>query len=198
MEKRDRVRVPLIVKGKTAILDSAESDMVYTANISPHGLCFYSKAPLPLGIDLSLEMEMEQPGKNGLKERLHGRIQWKKDLGEMSGYGLAFSSPLSRDDTPQLRRRAIGFQAPTRIKRSSSGSASHPKNLLTNRERQIIQLIALGQRNREMADRLRITRKTVETHRANIYTKLKVHNVVQLLRTLEKTVSWGEPQDLTQ
>ena len=188
MENRDRVRVPLIARGKTAPLDSAGAGgMVYTANISPNGLCFYSKNLLPLGMDLSLDLELEPPEKDGLKERLHGRILWKKDLGEMSGYGLSFSSPLNRDDTPQLRQRAIGFQFPVRIKRSSGRSASQSKNLLTHRERQIIHLIAQGHRNREMADQLRITRKTVETHRANIYTKLKVHNVVQLLRSIEKT-----------
>lgn len=191
MEKRDRVRVPIIAKGKTTMLDSVDGGMVYTANISPHGLCFYSQTPLDLGMNLSLELDLEHPEGNGQKERLHGRIRWRKDLGEMIGYGFSFSSPLNQDETPQLRQRAIGFQTSTRLKRSPSASASHSKSLLTKRERQIIQLIALGQRNREMAERLRITRKTVETHRANIYTKLKVHNVVQLLRTLEKTDSWN-------
>ena len=192
MEKRDRVRVPLIARGKTALLDSAGGGgMVYTANISPNGLCFFSKAPLPLGADLKLELELEHLDNDAPKEHLQGRVQWRKDWGEMSGYGISFSSPLNQEKTPKLRRRAVGFQFPVRMKRSSGRSASQSKNLLTHRERQIIHLIAQGHRNREMADQLRITRKTVDTHRANIYTKLNVHNVVQLLRAIEKTAGWG-------
>ena len=192
MEKRDRVRVPLISRGKTAIVNSAGTGgMVYTANISPNGLCFFSKIPLPLGTDLKLELEMEHIDNDAPTEYLQGRVQWRKDWGEMNGYGISFSSPLNQEQTPQLRRRAVGFQFPVRMKRSSRRSASQSKNLLTQRERQIVHLIGQGHRNREMADQLRITRKTVETHRANIYTKLKVHNVVQLLRAIEKTGGWG-------
>ncbi len=47
---------------------------------------------------------------------------------------------------------------------------------LTQRERQILKLIAEGQKNKEIADFLCISIKTVEKHRANLMKKLNLHN----------------------
>ena len=51
---------------------------------------------------------------------------------------------------------------------------------LTHREREILKLIAEGHRNREIADYLCISVKTVEKHRANLMEKLDLHNVQAL------------------
>ena len=55
-------------------------------------------------------------------------------------------------------------------------------NLLTSREREIIQLVAEGRSSKEVADALSISLKTVETHRANIMRKLDLHSVSELVR----------------
>jgi DNA-binding NarL/FixJ family response regulator len=47
---------------------------------------------------------------------------------------------------------------------------------LTDRERQVLELIALGHTQREVASRLCISAKTVETHRARIAEKLQCHS----------------------
>jgi DNA-binding NarL/FixJ family response regulator len=47
---------------------------------------------------------------------------------------------------------------------------------LTRRERQIVKLIAEGQKNREIASLLHISEKTVEKHRSNLMKKLNLHN----------------------
>jgi DNA-binding NarL/FixJ family response regulator len=48
---------------------------------------------------------------------------------------------------------------------------------LTSREREILKLIAEGYKNKEIADDLCISVKTVEKHRANLMEKLNLHNV---------------------
>jgi DNA-binding NarL/FixJ family response regulator len=48
---------------------------------------------------------------------------------------------------------------------------------LTSREREILKLITEGYRNKEIADELCISLKTVEKHRANLMEKLDLHNV---------------------
>lgn len=53
---------------------------------------------------------------------------------------------------------------------------------LTSRERQILKLIAEGSRNRDIAERLTISQKTVETHRLNMMQKLDAHNVAELVQ----------------
>jgi len=51
---------------------------------------------------------------------------------------------------------------------------------LTLRERQVLKLVAEGRRNREVAELLSISLKTVETHRLNLMRKLDAHNAAEL------------------
>ena len=53
---------------------------------------------------------------------------------------------------------------------------------LTNREHEILQLIWSGLKNKEIAQRLKISVKTVEAHRANMMKKVRVSNTAQLLK----------------
>ena len=53
---------------------------------------------------------------------------------------------------------------------------------LTNREQEILQLIWTGLKNREIAQRLKISVKTVEAHRATMMKKVRVSNTAQLLK----------------
>jgi len=53
---------------------------------------------------------------------------------------------------------------------------------LTPREREIVQLLAEGKSNKEIATFLNISVKTAETHRANIMLKLNFHSVTELVR----------------
>src|SRR5690606_29787030 len=57
---------------------------------------------------------------------------------------------------------------------------------ITKREKQILGMIAEGIGNREIAEQLGKSIRTIETHRFNIMKKLKVNNVVELLRKLEE------------
>ena len=53
---------------------------------------------------------------------------------------------------------------------------------LTAREREIVQLIAEGLNSKEIAQRLKLSPKTVLVHRNNIMQKLNLHNQAQLIR----------------
>lgn len=54
-------------------------------------------------------------------------------------------------------------------------------DLLTTREREILQLIAEGSSNKEIAAALNISLYTVETHRSHILEKLNLHNPAELI-----------------
>lgn len=56
------------------------------------------------------------------------------------------------------------------------------RGALTQREREVLQLVAEGRSNKEIATALSIGVKTVETHRANVMTKLELHTVADLVR----------------
>lgn len=79
------------------------------------------------------------------------------------------SSPLSE--------RAIeAYTQKTEVK------AVDPYDQLTTREREILQLTAQGCTNTEIASRLYISPRTVETHRTNLMRKLDLHNHAQLIQ----------------
>lgn len=59
---------------------------------------------------------------------------------------------------------------------------ANPRNPLTVREREILQLIAEGNASKEIADLLYISVRTVETHRASLMRKLDLKNVADLVR----------------
>jgi DNA-binding NarL/FixJ family response regulator len=54
-------------------------------------------------------------------------------------------------------------------------------DLLSVREKEILQLLASGKSNRDIADLLHISISTVETHRNNIFQKLHLHNLAELI-----------------
>ena len=61
-------------------------------------------------------------------------------------------------------------------------TASKDEDKPTTREREIIQLLAEGQSNKEVAEKLGISVKTVETHGAAIMRKLGLHSIGELVR----------------
>jgi DNA-binding NarL/FixJ family response regulator len=62
-----------------------------------------------------------------------------------------------------------------------NGEQKSPLNVLTNRERSILQLIAEGRSNRTAAEFLSVSTKTVEKHRANLMRKLGLRNSGELM-----------------
>ncbi len=52
--------------------------------------------------------------------------------------------------------------------------------LLTDREREVLKLVAQGLATKEIASQLFISARTVETHRANLMRKLDLHSVAKL------------------
>ncbi len=68
------------------------------------------------------------------------------------------------------------------LKRADDGDEKSTYDGLTEREREVLTLIADGLSNQEVADRLVISVKTVERHRANILAKLGLHSRTELVK----------------
>lgn len=66
--------------------------------------------------------------------------------------------------------------------KQSQGAGLLELDVLTPRQRQVLQLIAEGMGTREIAERLHVSIKTVETHRAQLMDRLNIHDVPGLVR----------------
>jgi DNA-binding NarL/FixJ family response regulator len=67
-------------------------------------------------------------------------------------------------------------------RRESSGTGGDMVAALSERERQVLRLLALGSSAKEVAAQLSISVKTVETHRARLCAKMATHSVADLTR----------------
>lgn len=68
---------------------------------------------------------------------------------------------------------------------NASGASSARDYHITKREKQILQLVYQGRSNKEIADDLGKSVRTIETHRFNIMKKLEVGNITELLRKID-------------
>ncbi|MES2934051.1 MAG: response regulator [Pseudomonadota bacterium] len=64
-------------------------------------------------------------------------------------------------------------------------AARHRLDNLTNRERQVLDLILDGKMNKHIADQLGISLRTVEVHRANVFAKMNVKTAMELAGLLK-------------
>jgi DNA-binding NarL/FixJ family response regulator len=77
--------------------------------------------------------------------------------------------------------RAIDDEVVRQLERRV-GSSATGIDVLTSRQRQILQMIAEGQGTRQIAERLSLSVKTIETHRAQLMQRLDIHDVPGLVR----------------
>jgi len=87
---------------------------------------------------------------------------------------------VARGDTwlsPSLTKRVV--KALTQGGQPATGG---PLQVLTPRQREVLQLVAEGHSNKEIASRLNVALKTVETHRTELMERLGIHGVAGLVR----------------
>ncbi len=90
--------------------------------------------------------------------------------------GIARGSRVFSPEHEQRAMRELGRMA------RSARDATRVAGLLTGREVEVLQLLSEGLTLHQVARRLRISPRTVETHVRKTYRKLGVHNRVQALR----------------
>jgi two-component system response regulator NreC len=79
--------------------------------------------------------------------------------------------------SPPLSERAINAYL-----QKSKETAFDPYETLTTREREVLQMAAMGASSSEIASRLFVSRRTIENHRASMMKKLDLHTQTQLIR----------------
>ena len=95
----------------------------------------------------------------------------------LDGFGA-----LRRRDEAVRELRKLGH----RVVRAARDGNDGPLGALTAREREIALLVAGGRTNREVAEQLVLSAKTIEAHLRNIYAKLGVRSRVELAREAER------------
>ncbi len=109
-----------------------------------------------------------------LKAGVAGYLLKKSAGAELaSSIRAAFRGGLVLD--PEVARLAFAEPGP-------AGGAASPYESLTDREKQVLKLVAEGHSNKEIADLLGISVKTAMTHREHVMTKLDLHSRTELIK----------------
>ncbi len=106
-----------------------------------------------------------------------------------SGYVVKQAAPAELISAIQAVYRGDSFLSPKISKaiideylKRAEPAASSEQAKLTDREREVLQLIAEGYSNRDIAQKLQISIKTAGVHRTNLMEKLGFHNVTDLVK----------------
>jgi DNA-binding NarL/FixJ family response regulator len=114
-----------------------------------------------------LVRDMLEAGAHGFVEKTAGLFEFKKGLETIANGGTYFGPAVAA-----LLRNVMAN--PTAV--------NSAPDFLTDREREILQLVAESHSTREIADKLEISAKTVDNHRTNLMRKLNLHDVASLTR----------------
>lgn len=161
--------------------------------LQPHIIVMDISMPELNGLDATRRIHKMLPDAGILILSLYFSDQLLRDVVEAGARGYILKSDTDRDLVAAVNLIANGKTFFTScasdliLKDSSMMSGSPDAQLnerqrLTPREREILQLLTESKTNREVAELLGISRKTVEAHRTNLMRKLQVHSISELVR----------------
>lgn len=92
--------------------------------------------------------------------------------------------PFNDNDLVDRIIEALAWDARVRAEDAGAASVAAHLSTLTVRERQVMDLVLAGKLNKVIADKLGITMRTVEVHRAHVFEKMGVKTAVELAQLL--------------
>ena len=139
------------------------------------------------GLDATRQICRERPDAAILILTMHESDQLYMDLQRAGARGCVLKSDSSRQLLAAVEAVATGKLYFTRVVPAGvqAPEAPSPARLparLSAREREIVQLLAEGRSNKEIATMLGIAYKTVDAHRTNVMRRLNMHSVTELVR----------------
>ena len=142
------------------------------------------------GLHATMEIIKQRPGTKVLILSMYSDEQYVRNALDAGAKGYILKSAIENDLTRAVKAVAAGEQylAPElssvlirAIQTGSFEKASDPYERLTQREKQVLQLIAHGKSNKEIAVMLDLSVNTVAVHRANLMSALGVHKTAELV-----------------
>jgi DNA-binding NarL/FixJ family response regulator len=141
------------------------------------------------GIEATRRIVREMPAVKVLMLSMHADPKYVIEALNAGASGFVLKSCLSREFVAAIRAVAmnefyLSHELHPILGREFQKRPAKPlaAAMLTQREREILVMLANGKSYSQIADLLQISSKTVETHRAHIMKKLNVHNIAGLTK----------------
>jgi DNA-binding NarL/FixJ family response regulator len=176
----------------TVIAEAADgAEAVELARADPPDLAILDIAmPRMTGLQAARELIRRQPGLRILFLTMYDNEQYFFEALRVGAAGYVMKSVADRDlveachaamrDEPFLYPGAVTTLVRDYLARARDGAI--PARAVTDREEEVLKLVAEGHSTREIAELLFISAKTVERHRSNIFAKLGLRDRLELTR----------------
>jgi DNA-binding NarL/FixJ family response regulator len=193
---RQGLRALLTAEEDIEVIGEAENgrQAVMLAKKNPPDVVVMDVAmPLLNGLEATKQILRNVPETKVLVLTSYGNDECVEQLMRAGATGYLIKQTAANDLLKAIREvhRGNAYFSPTIAKRlrdqcrqvfSSAGQPVRKDNGLTSREAEVLQLIAEGFSNKQIAGELTISIKTVEKHRQQVMNKLNIHDVAGLTR----------------
>jgi len=164
------------------------------------------QAPSP-GTAGCLLLDLRMPGPGGLElQQALARMDSPLPIIFLSGYGDVATSvsamkagardfltkPVDPDALLSAVSSALSHAERDQATRRESGTWNRKLENLTPREREVLEQVVAGRRNKQIAASLATSERTVKAHRAHIMEKMGTESVAELIRSAERWQTGGE------
>ena len=163
-----------------------------TSVLNPDLILMDIEMPEMSGIQASQEIKKSHPQIKIIIVSMHNEKQLIKKLIDQGADGYLLKNSSQREVMDAIEKVLnnqiyLSQDVTLSLLDKSQNKSSHNSDVttiaqLTEREIEILKLVAQGMTNKEVGDSLNISHRTVDTHRTNLMKKLNVTNVAGLIR----------------
>ena len=191
---RDGIRALLDDQADIEVIGEAEDGQAtvkMTAQLLPDVVVMDIAMPLLNGLEATRQIQRDYPQVKVLILTMHENEEYIRQVLAAGALGYVLKDAAARDLLSAIRAvyqgEAVLSPAITRLVIEDYlrwGDIRPPDstNGLTSREREVLQLIAEGYTNKEIAEILCLSIKTVQSHRTNLMSKLDLHDRGELIK----------------
>jgi DNA-binding NarL/FixJ family response regulator len=133
------------------------------------------------GVQATKEILKHVPGTSVLVLSMHADDNYVRNALDAGARGYLLKNAVDVDLVGAIRAVAEGRRYLSSGLKYPTGEKDDELDRLTVRERQVLQLIAQGKSNKEIAALLDLSVNTVSVHRANLMEKMNIHRTAELV-----------------
>jgi DNA-binding NarL/FixJ family response regulator len=186
---RAGIRTLLDLEADLEVVGEAEDGLQAVAQakkLQPDLVVIDLSMPLMNGVDAIRQIKQRDPGTKVIVMTVHKSDEHVRAALDAGADGYLLKDDSHHDLLAALRSVALGgtYLSPKvcgkvvsgYLEKDAAAGVGLSSDMLTEREREVVKLVAEGYKNREIAEHLSLSIKTVEKHRANIMRKLDLHS----------------------
>ncbi len=171
--------------------EDGQATLKMVAQLKPDVVVMDIAMPLLNGLEATRQIRRDHPQVKVLILTMHENEEYIRQVLAAGALGYVLKDAAARDLLGAIRTvnqgEAVLSPAITRLViedylRWGDIRPEDTSNGLTAREREVLQLIAEGYTNKEIADILSLSVKTIQSHRSNLMNKLDLHDRGELIK----------------